>query len=128
MNWFWTPRRTGGIYIENYLKAAKASVDYDFATKDEPTDRTLWPDTPQTVNAYYDSQTNSITILAGILQDPLLQSGSFPEENLGGIGTVIGHEITHAFDTSGSQFDENGNLRDWWTAEDKERFQELAGM
>ena len=117
----------GGIYIENYLKAAKASVDYDFATKDEPTDRTLWPDTPQTVNAYYDSQTNSITILAGILQDPFYNPEASPEENLGGIGTVIGHEITHAFDTSGSQFDENGNLRDWWTAEDKERFQELAG-
>lgn len=117
----------GGIYIENYLKAAKASVDYDFATKDEPTDWTLWPDTPQTVNAYYDSQTNSITILAGILQDPFYNPEASPEENLGGIGTVIGHEITHAFDTSGSQFDENGNLRDWWTAEDKERFQELAG-
>lgn len=117
----------GGLYIDNYLRAAKAASDYSFETKDEPADRSLWPDTPQTVNAYYDSQNNSINILAGILQAPFYDPDASAEENLGGIGTVIGHEITHAFDTSGAQFDENGNLRDWWTAEDKEKFQTLAG-
>ena len=116
----------GGLYIDNYLRAAKAASDYSFETKDEPADRSLWPDTPQTVNAYYDSQNNSINILAGILQAPFYDPDASAEENLGGIGTVIGHEITHAFDTSGAQFDENGNLRDWWTAEDKEKFRALA--
>ena len=116
----------GGLYIENYMKAARAGSDYSFATRDEPVDRTLWPDTPQTVNAYYDPQSNSINILAGILQEPIYQPDASPEVNLGGIGTVIGHEITHAFDTSGALFDEDGNLRDWWTAEDKEKFRSLA--
>lgn len=116
----------GGLYIDNYLRAAKAASDYSFETKDEPADRSLWPDTPQTVNAYYDPQNNSINILAGILQAPFYDPDASAEENLGGIGTVIGHEITHAFDTSGAQFDENGNLRDWWTAEDKEKFRALA--
>ncbi len=117
----------GGLYIDNYMRAAKAASDYSFAAKEEPVDRALWPDTPQTVNAYYNPQNNSINILAGILQDPIYDPDASIEENLGGIGTVIGHEITHAFDTSGALFDENGNLRDWWTAADKEKFQALAG-
>lgn len=116
----------GGLYIENYLKTAKASSDYMFDTRNEPVDKTLWPDTPQTVNAYYSPQDNSINLLAGILQPPYYDPEASDEENLGGIGTVIGHEITHAFDTTGSQFDAEGNLRDWWTAEDKEHFQTLA--
>ena len=71
-------------------------------------------------------QDNSINLLAGILMPPFYDPEASEEENLGSIGTVIAHEITHAFDTSGSQFDENGNLRDWWTPEDKAQFQRLA--
>ena len=95
-------------------------------TRHDPVDKTLWPDTPQTVNAYYMPQDNSINLLAGILMPPFYDPEASEEENLGSIGTVIAHEITHAFDTSGSQFDENGNLRDWWTPEDKAQFQRLA--
>ncbi|HIQ73714.1 MAG TPA: M13 family metallopeptidase [Candidatus Cottocaccamicrobium excrementipullorum] len=116
----------GGLYIDNFLMMAKVATDYNFATIDEPVDKSLWPDTPQTVNAYYDPQSNSINILAGILQAPFYDPDASVEENLGGIGTVIGHEITHAFDTNGALFDEKGNLRDWWTAQDKEQFQALA--
>ena len=116
----------GGSYIENYLMVCHALNEYMFEKKDEPTDKTQWPDTPQTVNAYYDPQTNSINILAGILQDPFYNLDSSDEEKLGGIGAIIGHEITHAFDTTGSMFDEKGNLRDWWTQADKESFQKLA--
>ena len=82
--------------------------------------------TPQTVNAYYNPGNNEIVFPAGILQAPFYDPQAEPVANLGGIGAVIGHEITHAFDTSGSQYDEKGNLRDWWTAQDKQHFRELA--
>lgn len=117
----------GGLYIDNILSILKATADDTFSTSKDPVDKTRWLDTPQTVNAYYSPQDNSINILAGILQAPYYDPNASVEENLGGIGTVIGHEITHAFDTMGSQFDEAGNLRDWWTAEDKEYFQALTG-
>lgn len=120
-----TPQE-GGTYIDNYMEIQKAIMDYIFENKDEPVDKTLWADTPQTVNAYYEPQSNSINILAGILQAPFYDPTASAEENLGGIGTVIGHEITHAFDTSGARFDEQGNLRDWWTEEDKAEFQRRA--
>ena len=116
----------GGLYIDNIMAILKANSDHIFATRKDPVDKTQWPDTPQTINAYYSPLDNSINILAGILQAPFYDPDASAEENLGGIGTVIGHEITHAFDTMGSQFDEAGNLRDWWTAEDKEHFQTLA--
>lgn len=116
----------GGIYVDNILTVAKVSTEYNFETRNDPVDKTLWPDTPQTVNAYYMPQDNSINLPAGILMPPFYDPEASEEENLGSIGMVIAHEITHAFDTSGSQFDENGNLRDWWTPEDKTRFQSLA--
>ena len=103
----------GGLYIDNILAILKANSDYTFATSKDPVDKTQWLDTPQTINAYYSPQDNSINILAGILQAPFYDPNASVEENLGGIGTVIGHEITHAFDTTGAQFDEAGNLRDW---------------
>ena len=117
----------GGIYIDNALRIMEANTNYAFETRNDPVDKTLWPDTPQTINAYYNPQDNSINLLAGILRPPFYDPEASIEENLGGIGTVIGHEITHAFDTLGSQFDEQGNLRNWWTTEDQESFQALAG-
>ena len=93
----------GGVMIDNYMEMARVARDYKFATSDEPVDKTLWPDNPQTVNAYYNPSTNGIYLLGGILQAPFYDPDASPEENLGGIGVVIAHEITHAFDTSGVQ-------------------------
>ena len=116
----------GGVYIDNIMEILKASQDYSFKTRHDPVDRNEWGMTPQTVNAYYNPGNNEIVFPAGILQAPFYDPEAEPVANLGGIGAVIGHEITHAFDTSGSQYDEKGNLRDWWTAQDKQRFRELA--
>ena len=116
----------GGLYADNYLAILGARSRYEFETRREPVDRGEWYYPPQTVNAYYSPSNNEIVILAGILQPPFYDREAKPVENLGRIGFVIGHEITHAFDTSGSQYDEKGNLRDWWAAADRKRFEELS--
>lgn len=116
----------GGLYVDNYLAILGARSRYEFETRREPVDRGEWYYPPQTVNAYYSPSNNEIVILAGILQPPFYDREAKPVENLGRIGFVIGHEITHAFDTSGSQYDEKGNLRDWWAAADRKRFEELS--
>lgn len=82
--------------------------------------------TPQTVNAYYDPTTNEICFPAGILQAPYFDPDADDAVNYGGIGVVIGHEMTHGFDDSGRKFDANGNLRDWWTESDAAAFTQLA--
>lgn len=85
-----------------------------------------WAIYPQTTNAMYDPIANSITIPAGLLQAPFFDASAELEENLGGIGTVIAHEVSHAFDSRGAQFDENGNLSNWWTDEDYNAFKALC--
>ena len=117
----------GGLYVENHLAYQKADIDYNFSSKEEPVNKALWVMTPQSVNAYYSPDSNSITFLAGILQDPFYSPKASDAENLGRIGMVVAHEITHAFDDNGSQYDENGNIRNWWTDEDREKFMELSG-
>jgi putative endopeptidase len=92
----------------------------------KPVDRTEWEMTPPTVNAYYDPQTNSINFPAGILQPPFYGNTIDDAVNFGGIGAVIGHELTHGFDDQGRLFDKNGNLTDWWTPEDTRAFDERA--
>jgi predicted metalloendopeptidase len=87
-----------------------------------PIDRGEWFMTPQTVDAEYNPELNDITFPAGILQPPLYTPGADDAVNYGAIGAVIGHEISHAFDDQGSQYDGDGNLRDWWTKEDHEKF------
>jgi endothelin-converting enzyme/putative endopeptidase len=87
-------------------------------------DKGDWPFPPMTMNAMYDSRQNAITFPAGILQPPLYDNQAHDALNFGGIGAAIGHELTHGFDDQGSQFDADGNLRDWWTADDKKRFEE----
>ena len=82
--------------------------------------------TPQTVNAYYNPTTNEICFPAGILQPPFFDAAADDAMNYGAIGVVIGHEMTHGFDDQGRQFDKDGNLRDWWTKEDGERFKAKA--
>jgi putative endopeptidase len=86
-----------------------------------------WGMSPQTVNAYYNSRQNEIVFPAAILQPPFFNSNADDAVNYGGIGAVIGHEISHGFDDSGSQSDGDGNLRDWWTKEDKENFKKITG-
>jgi len=90
-------------------------------------DKRDWPYPPMTVNATYDDNENNITFPAGILQPPFYDNRADDAMNFGGIGAVIGHELTHGFDDQGSQFDAEGNLRDWWTANDKKQFEERTG-
>jgi len=88
----------------------------------KPVERTEWGMTPQTVNAYYNPELNEIVFPAAILQPPFFNADADDAVNYGGIGAVIGHEISHAFDDQGSQYDEKGNLRNWWTPADHKKF------
>ena len=90
----------------------------------KPLDKRDWPYPPMTINASYNANQNNITFPAGILQPPFYDNQADDAINFGGMGTVIGHELTHGFDDEGSQFDADGNLRDWWTATDKKQFEE----
>ncbi|MDR3703419.1 MAG: M13 family metallopeptidase [Candidatus Sulfopaludibacter sp.] len=92
----------------------------------KPVDRSEWSMTPPTVNAYYDPTMNNINFPAGILQPPFFESDMDDAVNFGGIGMVIGHEMTHGFDDQGRQFDAQGNLHDWWTPEDAKEFEKRA--
>ena len=104
-------------------KAASAfEHDRQLAKIGAPVDRDEWFMTPQTVNAYYNPGTNEICFPAAILQAPFFDADADPAENYGGIGSVIGHEIGHGFDDQGSEYDENGNLNEWWTEADKAAF------
>ena len=94
----------------------------------KPVDRTAWEMTPQTVNAYYDPSTNEICFPAGILQYPFFDMDADDAFNYGGIGVVIGHEMTHGFDDQGHRYDKDGNMKNWWTPEDEAKFKEKADM
>jgi putative endopeptidase len=93
----------------------------------KPVDRQEWGMTPPTVNAYYNASMNDINFPAGILQPPFFDAGRDEAFNYGGIGAVIGHELTHGFDDQGRKFDAKGNLRDWWTADDAREFEKRTG-
>ena len=92
----------------------------------KPVDKSKWGMTPQTVNAYYNPLYNEIVFPAAILQPPFFNFEADPAVNFGGIGAVIGHEITHGFDDSGAEFDAEGNLQNWWTPADKENFEKVT--
>jgi predicted metalloendopeptidase len=94
----------------------------------QPIDREQWGMTPQTVNAYYSATKNEIVFPAAILQSPFFDADAATPLNYGGIGAVIGHEISHAFDDQGSQYDGDGNLNNWWTQEDREAFEALTSQ
>jgi putative endopeptidase len=115
-----------GPIAGNYLRANAFEWKRDLAKIGKPVDRNEWWMSPPTVNAYYDPTMNEIVFPAGILQPPFFNAQADDAVNYGGIGAVIGHEITHGFDDSGCQFDAKGNLSNWWTADDKKRFDSRA--
>ena len=113
-------------YWENVLALKKFDAQFSYSQLGQPVDKDRWQMTPQTVNAYYDPSTNEICFPAGILQSPYFDPDADDACNYGAIGVVIGHEMTHGFDDQGRNFDQNGNMVDWWTEEDAKEFQKLA--
>jgi len=111
-------------YFENVLSLSQNDYQYQLAKLNKPVDRTEWGVTPATVTAYYDPSLNEIVFPAGILQYPYFDFSADDAINYGGIGMVIGHEMTHAFDDQGAQFDKDGNVKNWWTKEDYQKFRE----
>ena len=109
-------------YFENLLSLNKNEYQFQLAKLNKPVDRTEWGTTPSTVTAYYNPSFNEIVFPAGILQFPYFDFSADDAINYGGIGMVIGHEMTHAFDDQGAQFDKYGNVKSWWTKEDYEKF------
>ena len=121
-----------GPYVLNGMRAAKFETTRELNKIGKPVDRTEWGMTPPTVNAYYQPNRNEIVFPAGILQPPFFYANADDAVNYGGIGAVIGHEMTHGFDDQGRQFDADGNLRDWWSpqsaAEFKKRSQAIVNQ
>lgn len=116
-------------FYENVIATQIFAVDKEIAEKaGKPVDRDEWHMTPQTVNAYYNPTTNEICFPAGILQRPFFDPKADAAFNYGAIGVVIGHEMTHGFDDQGRQYDADGNLHDWWTAQDAKGFEERANL
>ncbi|MCL4408820.1 MAG: M13 family metallopeptidase [Gammaproteobacteria bacterium] len=113
--------------IGNTIRVANFGYDRNIEDLGQPVDRTRWGMSPQTVNAYYSPTANEIVFPAGILQPPFFDMNADDAVNYGGIGAVIGHEIGHGFDDQGSRYDGDGNLRNWWTDQDREQFEALTG-
>ncbi len=113
-------------YYDNMLNVRRWKIRKELAKYGKPVDKTEWGMTPQTVNAYYNPPYNEIVFPAGILQAPFFDPNASDAENYGAIGVVIGHEMTHGFDDQGRHFDADGNMTDWWTAEDAAAFEALA--
>ncbi|MEX2512487.1 MAG: M13 family metallopeptidase [Cyclobacteriaceae bacterium] len=114
-------------YFENVLNASQFRFEENLAKLGQPVDREEWFMTPQTVNAYYNPTWNEIVFPAGILQPPFYNYKADAAVNYGGIGAVIGHEVSHGFDDQGSRYDAQGNLDNWWQEEDLENFRERTG-
>jgi len=116
-----------GDLLGNFLRANEFESRRDIAKISKPLDRKEWGMTPPTVNAYYSGARNEIVFPAGILQPPFFDKAMDDSVNFGGIGVVIGHELTHGFDDQGRKYDPQGNLRDWWTDQDAKEFEKRAG-
>ncbi|MCH5229890.1 MAG: M13 family metallopeptidase [Muribaculaceae bacterium] len=115
-------------YLENVQEASKWYTKDNYDKLNKPVDKEEWHMTPQTVNAYYSPVVNEICFPAAILQPPFFDIKADDSLNYGAIGVVIGHEMTHGFDDQGRQFDKDGNLTDWWLAQDAEKFNALADI
>lgn len=120
------PVSEGGSLLSNLLISMNVAVEYQLNILDEGVDRSVWDTAPQTVNAFYDPLNNEIIFPAAILQPPFYSSENSDAANIGGIGYVIAHEVSHAFDSSGALYDEYGNYNVWWTEEEMEEYQRLA--
>ena len=116
----------GGTFFENAMNISSWSFKEDLDKLYKPVDKTEWGMSPQTVNAYYNPSYNEIVFPAAILQPPFYNYQADEAVNYGGIGAVIGHEISHGFDDSGSRYNADGNLKDWWTADDLKQFSALT--
>ena len=112
----------GGSLVENVINIYKLQSKKEFSKLNKPVDKSEWSMGACSVNAYYNALNNEIVFPAGILQRPFYDKDSSKEKNLGGIGVIIGHELTHAFDNTGAQFDETGKLKNWWSASDYKEF------
>ncbi len=119
---------TDDSYFKNVLQSSIFNFRYNLSKINKPVDPDEWHMSPQTVNAYYNPLDNEIVFPAGILQPPFFFKDSDEAVNYGAIGVVIGHEMTHGFDDQGRKFDKNGNLTDWWTEEDAEKFNERTDI
>jgi putative endopeptidase len=117
-----------GDYFGNVRRAAAFRIQENMAKLGKPIDRTEWGMTPPTVNAYYSPNMNEVVFPAGILQPPFFDPKADDAVNYGSLGFVIGHEMTHGFDDSGSQFDAEGNLQNWWTAADKQAYESRTDL
>lgn len=115
-------------YAQNVLNASEFEYNYDLKRLGKPVDRSEWGMTPNTVNAYYNPAFNEIVFPAAILQFPFFDFGADDAVNYGGIGAVIGHEMTHGFDDQGAQYAADGNLKNWWTPEDEKKFKAKTKM
>lgn len=115
-------------YFDNLVEASKWYIADNMSKLGKPTDKTEWGMTPQTVNAYYNPTTNEICFPAAILQPPFFNPDADDAVNYGGIGVVIGHEMSHGFDDQGRMFDAKGNMVNWWTDEDDAKFREKAAV
>jgi putative endopeptidase len=117
-----------GPFLNNVLAVRQYERHRNMARIGQPVDRTEWGMTPPTVNAYYNPQMNEIVFPAGIMQPPFFNPTADDAVNYGGMGAVIGHEMTHGFDDQGAQFDREGNLKNWWSASDLEKFKHGTGL
>ena len=117
-----------GPFLNNQIAVREYERRRNLARIGQPVDRAEWGMTPPTVNAYYNPQMNEIVFPAGIMQPPFFDPKADDAVNYGGMGSVIGHEMTHGFDDQGSQFDAQGNLRNWWGASDLEKFKRGTGL
>lgn len=115
-------------YLGNVRRASQFAYNEMMARFGKPVDKTLWGMTPPTINAYYNPSNNEIVFPAGILQFPFFDFGADDAVNYGGIGAVIGHEMTHGFDDQGSQFAADGNLKNWWNKEDADKFKQRTTL
>lgn len=118
--------KDGGTLYSNLINVESWHYSKELEKIGKPVDKTEWGMSPQTVNAYYNPVNNEIVFPAAILQPPFFNPAADAAVNFGGIGAVIGHEMTHGFDDSGAQFDGDGNLTDWWTVDDKTNFEKAT--
>jgi endothelin-converting enzyme/putative endopeptidase len=115
-----------GDSLGNSMRAREFDVARDLAKIGKPVDKSEWQMTPPTVNAYYDPQLNNVNFPAGYLQPPFFSGKEDDAANYGDMGSTVGHELTHGFDDEGRQFDKDGNLKNWWTKDDEQKFNDRA--